>query len=178
MAKATYHREAMHDRRSVALRMFTAAVVVDFVATKLAMDAAAQFANPRSLVVPLRLLLVWVLFLLVAMVIQVEKRNKYDRVHYKTLELRAAAVLRGDPPANVAEQTEKGRESLARSWATTWPLLAVVGLTAALFWFAGSITEPASDPKTDSTTVKPTPTSTPSPQTSSPQTSSKATKAP
>ncbi|MER5927289.1 hypothetical protein [Streptomyces mirabilis] len=144
--KASYHRDAMHERRSIGLRMFTAVVILDFVATKLVMDASGRIAHPHQLTSVLRLVVTGMLIALAGLVTQLELRNRQDRVRYRTNSLRAEAALRGDPPGLVPEQNEGRLYAVRQSWASTWPLLATLGLTAALWWFAGLITHPAPKP--------------------------------
>ncbi|MFI9353149.1 hypothetical protein [Streptomyces lydicus] len=144
--KASYHRDAMHERRSIGLRMFTAVVILDFVATKLVMDASGRASHPHQLTAVLRLVLVGMLLALAGLVAQLELRNRQDRIRYRTNALRAEAVLRGDPPGSVPEQAENRLYGVRQSWASTWPLVALLGLTAALWWFAALITHPAPMP--------------------------------
>ncbi|GLV87992.1 hypothetical protein Slala03_76810 [Streptomyces lavendulae subsp. lavendulae] len=143
---AAYHFSAMVDRRSISLRMFTAVVILDFVATKLVMDAAKQTAHPQSLAWVLRLVLGGVFIALAGMVIQVELRNRKDRIKYRAYSARAQVALQGGATSLVAEKEEGFWYSVRQSWASTWALGAVLGLTIALCWFAGLITHPAPDP--------------------------------
>lgn len=123
--------------------MFTAAAVIDFVATKLVMDASSRVSQPQQLAFVLCFVLIGTFVTLVGLSYQVEQRNRLDRILYLTLENRARAVLEGGDPAQVPDHAETRWRSVQQSWGATWPLLAMAGLTAALCWFASVIGNPA-----------------------------------
>jgi hypothetical protein len=133
--------------------MFTAVAVVDFVATKLALDAAGRVSDPQQLTSVLRFVLIGGFVALAGMAVQIERRNRLDRIVYLTNEDRALAALRGDDPASVQGHAETPWRSVRQSWATTWPLVGLAGLTAALCWFAGLIGNPAPKATTTSSCV-------------------------
>ncbi|MFB0632753.1 hypothetical protein [Streptomyces sp. AB3(2024)] len=75
-----------------------------------------------------------------------EIRNRKDRIKYRTYSARAQAALHGGAAGLVTEKREGFWYSVRQSWASTWPLGAVLGLTIALYWFAGLIAHPAPEP--------------------------------
>ncbi|MDX3458809.1 hypothetical protein PV396_44000 [Streptomyces sp. ME02-8801-2C] len=137
LAAAAHHRSAMVGRRTIGLQLVAAAATFDFIATKLVQDSVGHVSHVHQLAWVLRLVVVGAFVALVGMLVQVESRNRNDRLTYLWLEDQARALREGQTASSVPKVEESLWQTCSRSWASTWPLGAIGGLTIALFWFAG-----------------------------------------
>ena len=137
LAYAAHHRDAMVDRRAIGLKIVVAVVGFDLVVMKLAIDAADNVTNHQELAWIVRLIAVGAFVVLAGMLTQLEIRSRRDRMVYWACQLRAEAIREGRDPANVTPAAETPLKTVRNSWASTWPLLGVFGLTVAICWLAG-----------------------------------------
>ncbi|MFD9412430.1 hypothetical protein ACFWBN_36230 [Streptomyces sp. NPDC059989] len=124
----------MTERRKIGLQVAVGAITFDLLMMKLALDAVDRVKDVQQLGWILRIAAIAAFLGSVGMLAQIEARSKKDRTRYDTAAAKAEAIREGNQlPAAVTEDFWK---SFWRSWATTWPLLGVLGLTISVCWFA------------------------------------------
>jgi hypothetical protein len=127
----------MEGRRTISLKLVAATATFDFVATKLVQDSAGHVSHIHQLAWVLRLVVGGACLALGGMLFQVESRNRNDRLTYLWHEDQARALRQGHEASSVPRLEETVWQTVTRSWASTWPFGAILGLTLALCWFAG-----------------------------------------
>jgi hypothetical protein len=137
LAHAAHHRAAMVDRRAIGLKIVVGVVGFDLVVMKLAIDAAGHVADHDGLAWVVRLIATVALIVVAGMLFQLEVRSRRDRILYWASERRAEAIQTGADPAGVVSSGETRWDAVRNSWATTWPLAGVFGLTVAMWLLAG-----------------------------------------
>jgi hypothetical protein len=127
----------MVDRRAVGLKILVGVISFDLVVIKLGIDASAHVRNRSELAWIVRLVASTSFLVVAGMLFQLETRSRRGRALYWAAELRAEAIRRGHDPSVVATADETFAESIKNSWATTWPLAGLLGLTVAMWLLAG-----------------------------------------
>ncbi len=130
----------MVERRNIGLRIVVGVVAFDLIILKLALDATDSIEDQSELAWAIRLIAVGAFVVLAGMLLQLEGRNRRDRMVYRAAELRADAIRMGKPLPNEAPEEETIWFSIRQSWATTWTLGGVLVLTIAIWWLAGLLT--------------------------------------
>jgi hypothetical protein len=139
LAQAGHHRDATTERRTVGLKIVVGIVGFDLAVTKLAIDAASHVKNIQELAWSLRGIAVVALVVVTGMLCQIELRSRHDRQIYVGAERRAEAIQAGCDPGAINQPIDSLPKTFANAWATTWPLLGIAALTAAMCVLAGSL---------------------------------------
>jgi len=135
--------EAMIARRNVGLRIVVGVVAFDLLLLKIAVEAADRVEDQAGLTMAIRLIAIFALLVLAGMLIQIELRNRDDRLVYRHAGERVRAIRRGATARAEQDRKEGFWITVSRSWATTWPLLGVLVLTIAIWSIAGLLTHPS-----------------------------------
>jgi hypothetical protein len=137
-ADARHHQDNMIARRNVGLKVIIGIVTFDLLILKFGFDAGGDVTDVSELTWAIRVVSAMAFVVLMGMLIQIEVSNHRDRIRYRYADARAKKMQMGQAPPPKAKQ-ETFWASVGRSWATTWPLLGVLCLTAAIWWLAGLI---------------------------------------
>jgi hypothetical protein len=140
LAQAAHHRSAMVERRNIGLRIVVGVVTFDVIVLKLALDATDSVSDHSELAWAIRLIAAGAFVVLAGMLLQLEGRNRRDRVVYRAAEQRADAIRLGKPASQAQPEEESIWYTIRQSWATTWTLGGVFILTIAIWWLAGLLT--------------------------------------
>jgi hypothetical protein len=140
---ASYHRNAIVERRNIGLRILVGVVTFDLLFMKLALDAADRVQNVGQLAWTVRLAAIGALLTLAAMLYQIEVRSRRDRTACRTAEERARCLFEERDPLEIPAHSETYWGSWRQSWATTWPMLGMLFLTVAIWWLAGLMVQPS-----------------------------------
>jgi hypothetical protein len=140
-AEETRSFDSVVARRNVGLRIVVGVVAFDLILLKIALEVSDQVVGDQGrLTWAIRAIAVFAFFALAGMLVQIEHRNRDDRREYRNAIERVRAIRDGEDPATIETPEEPFWHTVRRSWATTWPLLGTLVLTAAIWVMAGLIT--------------------------------------